>query len=74
MGAAELLRSSLAQTLGRVGKGAGFATWEEWGCPDALRGGTWISLLLLQFFQSPTGVRQCSLQFKNKLKFKILET
>ena len=33
-----------------------------------------ISLLLLQFFQSPTGVRHCSLQFKNKLKFKTLET
>ena len=36
MGAAELLRSSLAQTLGQAGKGAGFAMWEEWGCPDAL--------------------------------------
>ena len=60
MGAAELLRSSLAQTLGRVGKGAGFATWEEWGCPDALRGGTWISLLLLHILLLTPG-RGCGL-------------
>ena len=46
LGAAEPLRSALAQTLGQAGEGAGFAKWEGWGCPDALRARTWISFLL----------------------------
>ena len=60
MGAAELLPSALAQTLGQAGKGAGFAKWEGWGCPDALRGRTWISFLLLHILLLTPG-RGCGL-------------